>query len=107
MSDFVIGYLVGYRLHKSVHPLPICQDNTEVGCIVGWNTIIQSGLFNDKDLVCINFIMEGDEGFVSRQYNLGSMGFSGWFGQTILGKPTLFPMEENLVGAKCNGGSGG
>ncbi|GIR49148.1 MAG: hypothetical protein CM15mP58_12450 [Burkholderiaceae bacterium] len=57
MSDFVIGYLVGYKVtHKSVHPLPICQDNTEVGCIVGWNTIIQSGfkIFNDKDLVCIN-----------------------------------------------------
>ena len=33
------------------------------------------------------------------------MGFSGWFGQTILGKPALFPIEENLVGARCNGGS--
>ena len=109
ISDFVIGYLVGYKVtQKSVHPLPICQDNTEIGCIVGWNTIIQSGfkIFNDKDLVCINPLSwKEDEDFVSRQYNLGSMGFSGWFGQTILGKPALFPIEENLVGARCNGGS--
>ena len=33
------------------------------------------------------------------------MGFSGWFGQTILGEPALFPIEENLVGARCNDGS--
>ena len=109
MSDFVIGYLVGYKVtHKSVHPLPICQDNTEVGCIVGWNTITQSGFkfFNDEGLICINPLSwKEDDIFVSKQYNLGSMGFSGCFGQKVLGKPSLFPIEENLVGARCNGGS--
>ena len=43
--------------------------------------------------------------FCFQTINLGSMGFSGWFGQTILGKPALFPLEENLVGARFNGGS--
>ncbi len=109
MSDFVIGYLIGYKItHKDVDPLTICQDNTEVGCIVGWNTITKSGfkIFDDEGLICVNPLSWKEDGvFMSKRYNLGSMGFSGWFGQTILGEPSVYPIEKNLVGARCNSGS--
>ena len=41
--------------------------------------------------------------FLFQTIQFGKYGFSGWIGQTILGEPSVFPIEENLVGAKCNG----
>ncbi len=109
IKDFIVGYLVGYEVfNDSNYPLVVCQDASEYGCIVGWNTVPKDGfkIFKQKDLVCVNPLSwEENEVFMPNLYNYGSMGFSGWFEQIILGAPIIFPIEKYLVGAQCKNGS--
>ena len=44
MSNFVIGYLVGYNFTRGCLSVNNMSGDTEVGCIVGWNTVSQTDL---------------------------------------------------------------
>lgn len=106
--NFVTGYLIGYDITDGqISPYKVCEKETDIRCIVGWNTAERSKfkIFDNPDMICVNPLSwRRNEDYASKSLNLGSMGFPGWIGINLLGQPSVFDIEKKLTGAKCLNG---
>ena len=103
--NFVVGYLIGYDITDGqISPYNVCEKETDIRCIVGWNTVERSKfkVFDNPDMICVNPLSwRRNENYAPKGLNLGSMGFPGWIGINVLGQPSVFDIEKKLTGARC------
>ena len=100
-KQFIVAYLVGWPIdldYLNAHPkIKVCEDSTQTGCIVSWNTETKhaSATIVDKPSLCINPLnWSHEEVHVSNEHNKGAVFYLNEKPDTI----------NNYIGAQCKKG---